>query len=58
MNAQDSFYKKHTPEEVALAFASRFDLDHPDSIDMDLFASVSAAVLSLFSQTTDLILSN
>ncbi|KAI0279728.1 armadillo/beta-catenin/plakoglobin [Russula aff. rugulosa BPL654] len=43
--SQDSFYKKHTPEEVALAFASRFDLDHPDSIDMDLFASVSAVVL-------------
>ncbi|KAI0303809.1 armadillo/beta-catenin/plakoglobin [Multifurca ochricompacta] len=37
--SQDSFYKKHTPEEVALAFTSRFDFDHPDSIDMDLFAA-------------------
>ncbi|KAI9512057.1 armadillo/beta-catenin/plakoglobin [Russula earlei] len=37
--SQDSFYKKHTPEEVALAFASRLDVDHPNSIDMDLFAS-------------------
>ncbi|KAI0288012.1 uridine kinase family-domain-containing protein [Russula brevipes] len=37
--SQDSFYRRHTPEEVALAFASRFDLDHPDAIDMDLFAA-------------------
>ncbi|KAN0107536.1 armadillo/beta-catenin/plakoglobin [Russula decolorans] len=45
--SQDSFYKKHTPEEVALAFASRFDLDHPDSIDMDLFASCLSDLKSL-----------
>ncbi|KAI0033078.1 armadillo/beta-catenin/plakoglobin [Vararia minispora EC-137] len=37
--SQDSFYKKHTPEEVALAFESRFDFDHPDSLDMDVFAA-------------------
>ncbi|TFY70473.1 hypothetical protein EVG20_g2532 [Dentipellis fragilis] len=37
--SQDSFYKKHSPEEIALAFASRFDFDHPDAIDMQLFAS-------------------
>ncbi|KAI0264485.1 armadillo/beta-catenin/plakoglobin [Gloeopeniophorella convolvens] len=37
--SQDSFYKQHTPEQVALAFASRFDFDHPDSIDMELFAA-------------------
>ncbi|VDC04789.1 unnamed protein product [Peniophora sp. CBMAI 1063] len=36
--SQDSFYKRHTPEEVALAFQSRFDFDHPDSLDMGLFA--------------------
>ncbi|KAJ7756466.1 armadillo/beta-catenin/plakoglobin [Mycena maculata] len=36
--SQDSFYKHHTPEELALAHASAFDFDHPDSIDMPMFA--------------------
>ncbi|KAJ7650221.1 armadillo/beta-catenin/plakoglobin [Roridomyces roridus] len=36
--SQDSFYKKHTPEQLVLAHASAFDFDHPDSIDMPLFA--------------------
>jgi uridine kinase len=38
--SQDSFYKHHTPEELALANVSAFDFDHPDSIDMPMFASV------------------
>jgi len=42
--SQDSFYKRHTPEEIELAFASRFDFDHPDAIDMPLFASVRAHI--------------
>ena len=37
---QDSFYKRHTPEELELAFQSLYDFDHPDSVDMPLFASV------------------
>ncbi|KAJ7170713.1 armadillo/beta-catenin/plakoglobin [Mycena crocata] len=37
--SQDSFYKHHTPEELALAHASAFDFDHPDSIDMPMFAA-------------------
>ncbi|KAJ7364071.1 armadillo/beta-catenin/plakoglobin [Mycena albidolilacea] len=37
--SQDSFYKRHTEEELALAHASAFDFDHPDSIDMPLFAA-------------------
>ncbi|KAI0250254.1 armadillo/beta-catenin/plakoglobin [Lactifluus subvellereus] len=45
--SQDSFYKKHTPEELALAFASRLDLDHPDSIDMDSFAACLSDLKSL-----------
>ncbi|THH20741.1 hypothetical protein EW146_g696 [Bondarzewia mesenterica] len=45
--SQDSFYKPHTPEEIKLAFASRFDFDHPDSIDMDLFASCLADLKNL-----------
>ncbi|TXT09214.1 hypothetical protein VHUM_02688 [Vanrija humicola] len=36
--SQDSFYKYHTEEEIRLAFASELDVDHPDSIDMELFA--------------------
>lgn len=28
--SQDSFYKRHTPEELVLAHASLFDFDHPD----------------------------
>ncbi|KAI0926135.1 hypothetical protein AcW1_008379 [Taiwanofungus camphoratus] len=40
--SQDSFYKRHTPEEIELAFASRYDFDHPDAIDMPLFASCLA----------------
>lgn len=38
--SQDSFYKFHTPEEIALAFESKFDLDHPDAIDIPMFAAV------------------
>ncbi|KAJ7931546.1 armadillo/beta-catenin/plakoglobin [Mycena leptocephala] len=37
--SQDSFYKRHTPEELVLAHASLFDFDHPDSIDMPMFAA-------------------
>ncbi|KAJ6576473.1 armadillo/beta-catenin/plakoglobin [Mycena vulgaris] len=37
--SQDSFYKPHTPEELVLAHANAFDFDHPDSIDMPMFAS-------------------
>ncbi|KAG7451188.1 armadillo/beta-catenin/plakoglobin [Guyanagaster necrorhizus] len=40
--SQDSFYKRHTPEEIALANASMFDFDHPDAIDMPMFASCLA----------------
>ncbi|KAJ7494764.1 armadillo/beta-catenin/plakoglobin [Mycena galericulata] len=40
--SQDSFYKRHTPEELTLAHASAFDFDHPDSIDMALFAQCLA----------------
>ncbi|KZT07622.1 armadillo/beta-catenin/plakoglobin [Laetiporus sulphureus 93-53] len=40
--SQDSFYKRHTREEIDLAFANRFDLDHPDAIDMPLFSSCLA----------------
>jgi uridine kinase len=38
--SQDSFYKPHNEEELKLAFANMYDLDHPDAIDMPLFASV------------------
>lgn len=38
--SQDSFYKRHTEEEIALAHANRFDFDHPDTIDMPMFAAV------------------
>ncbi|KAI0078825.1 armadillo/beta-catenin/plakoglobin [Panus rudis PR-1116 ss-1] len=34
--SQDSFYKKHSPEEVKLAHANLMDFDHPDAIDMCL----------------------
>ncbi len=37
---QDSFYKRHTSDEVALAHANRMDFDHPDAIDMPMFAAV------------------
>ncbi|KAF8917422.1 armadillo/beta-catenin/plakoglobin [Mucidula mucida] len=40
--SQDSFYKRHTPEEIALANASLFDFDHPDAIDMPMFAACLA----------------
>jgi len=40
---QDSFYKRHTPEELELAFQSLYDFDHPDSVDMPLFAAVRSA---------------
>ncbi|KZP11020.1 armadillo/beta-catenin/plakoglobin [Athelia psychrophila] len=37
--SQDSFYKWHTPAEIELAYASKFDFDHPDALDMPMFAS-------------------
>lgn len=40
--SQDSFYKRHDAEEVALAHANRFDFDHPDAIDMPMFAACLA----------------
>ncbi|KAH7909494.1 armadillo beta-catenin plakoglobin [Hygrophoropsis aurantiaca] len=40
--SQDSFYKYHTPEEVALAHANRMDFDHPDALDMPMFAACLA----------------
>ncbi|KAI0368662.1 armadillo/beta-catenin/plakoglobin [Pilatotrama ljubarskyi] len=40
--SQDSFYKRHSPEDLELAFANRYDFDHPDAIDMPLFASCLA----------------
>ncbi|KAF9778963.1 armadillo/beta-catenin/plakoglobin [Thelephora terrestris] len=40
--SQDSFYKKHTPEELELAFQNLYDFDHPDSVDVPLFAACLA----------------
>ncbi|KAF8638288.1 hypothetical protein AX17_002308 [Amanita inopinata Kibby_2008] len=40
--SQDSFYKYHTPEELELAHANKMDFDHPDAIDMPLFAACLA----------------
>lgn len=40
--SQDSFYKKHTPEELELAFQNLYDFDHPDSVDIPLFAACLA----------------
>ena len=53
--AQDAFYKRHTPEEIALANASRFDFDHPDALDMPLFASVRPHILSIPQWTLELL---
>ncbi|KJA22917.1 hypothetical protein HYPSUDRAFT_163894 [Hypholoma sublateritium FD-334 SS-4] len=40
--SQDSFYKYHNEKELALAHANLLDFDHPDAIDMPLFASCLA----------------
>lgn len=40
--SQDSFYKYHTPEELELAHANKLDFDHPDAIDMPMFAACLA----------------
>ncbi|KAF5382162.1 hypothetical protein D9615_004389 [Tricholomella constricta] len=40
--SQDSFYKYHTAEELELAHANKLDFDHPDAIDMPMFASCLA----------------
>ena len=37
---QDSFYKRHTPEEIEMANANLYDFDHPDALDLPVFASV------------------
>ncbi len=49
--SQDAFYKRHTQEEIDQAMNNDFDFgklalsaeltpDHPNSIDMELFAEV------------------
>lgn len=43
---KDSFYKFHSPEELELAHANMLDFDHPDAIDMPMFASVSTLQIS------------
>lgn len=40
--SQDSFYKFHTPEELELAHANKLDFDHPDALDIPMFASCLA----------------
>ncbi|KAL0954478.1 hypothetical protein HGRIS_003447 [Hohenbuehelia grisea] len=40
--SQDSFYRRKSPEEVELAHKNLVDFDHPDAIDMPLFASCLA----------------
>ncbi|KAF9485201.1 armadillo/beta-catenin/plakoglobin [Pholiota conissans] len=40
--SQDSFYKFHNEEELALAHANQLDFDHPDAIDMTMFAACLA----------------
>jgi len=42
--SQDSFYKEHTKEELELAFSSEYDFDHPDAIDMPMFAACLSAL--------------
>jgi len=37
--SQDSFYKELAQEELDLAFANEYDFDHPDAIDMPMFAA-------------------
>ncbi|KAG8779706.1 Uridine kinase, partial [Serendipita sp. 397] len=37
--SQDSFYNWNPPDQIALAFANEKDFDHPDSLDLDLFAN-------------------
>ncbi|KAF8523255.1 armadillo beta-catenin plakoglobin [Gautieria morchelliformis] len=37
--SQDSFYKSHSSEDLERAFANQYDFDHPDAIDLPLFAS-------------------
>ena len=48
LKIQDSFYKYHNEEELALAHANMLDFDHPDAIDMTLFASVRAQFHELY----------
>ncbi|KAJ6619783.1 armadillo/beta-catenin/plakoglobin [Mycena sp. CBHHK59/15] len=40
--SQDSFYKRHSPEELVLAHANAYDFDHPDALDMPMFAACLA----------------
>ncbi|KAG9054154.1 Uridine kinase [Serendipita sp. 407] len=37
--SQDSFYNWNPPDQIALAFANEKDFDHPDSLDLDMFAN-------------------
>lgn len=51
--SQDSFYKRHDDDELKRAFANMYDFDHPDAIDMPLFASVRVDLLLLMQVLTE-----
>lgn len=44
MYLQDSFYKELTQEQLKLAFSNKYDFDHPDALDMPIFASVGTLI--------------
>jgi hypothetical protein len=54
--SQDSFYKRLDEEALKRAFASMHDFDHPDAIDMPLFASVCRALPSQHNRPNELTL--
>ncbi|KAG9018045.1 hypothetical protein FRB90_012548 [Tulasnella sp. 427] len=44
--SQDSFYNRLTPEQSKTAFENKFDFDHPNAIDLKLFAECLADLKS------------
>lgn len=40
--SQDSFYNRLTPEQSKVAFENKYDFDHPNAIDLQLFAECLA----------------
>lgn len=43
---QDSFYNRLTPEQSKVAFENKYDFDHPNAIDLQLFAEAGSRFCS------------
>lgn len=52
---QDSFYNWLTPEQSKVAFENKYDFDHPNAIDLQLFAEAGSRFVRALWQSSFLV---